>query len=167
MYFKGYWSKHLYQHHSPKQLKNSFLNVDYPSLVSIAVINITIQSISRRNRSIWLTGYSPLWRIPKAGAQGRNLETEIEAEIMEECWWLPCSAFFLIQPSPTCPEMALSTVGWNHLHCLAIEKTLHRPIQWKQFLNGGFFFPGMSNSQAKSVITVSPCVFCPRPYLHF
>jgi hypothetical protein len=49
-----------------------------------------------------------------------NLETGTEAESMEECFLLACSAFVLIQPRTIGLGMALPTVDWALFHQLLI-----------------------------------------------
>lgn len=54
--------------------------------------------------------------------EGRNLETENEAETVEERYWLAYSVTVLIQARLISPVMTLPTTGWSALHQFAIKK---------------------------------------------
>ena len=90
---------------------------------------------------------SPSQREVREGAQGRNLETGIDAEPMKEPIipaYSPtaCSSCFLVQPRATVPEVALPTMaGPSHINHQLRECPIDLPIGWKHFLNGGPLFP--------------------------
>ena len=75
-------------------------------MVSVAVINTTTISNLKRNRFIWLTGYSSSGREAKAG---RNSRQEREAKTVEEHRLLAFSqAPVQMQPQSACLAMAPS-----------------------------------------------------------
>jgi hypothetical protein len=58
------------------------------------------------------------------GSQDKNRrqEAEADAEAMEECCLLACSACFLIEPRTTSSGMAPPTTSWAFLYQLLIKK---------------------------------------------
>lgn len=52
----------------------------------------------------------------------RNLETDTEAETVEEQYWLAYSVTILIQARLISPVMTLPTTGWSALNQFAIRK---------------------------------------------
>jgi hypothetical protein len=58
---------------------------------------------------------------------------------------LPCSAYFLLEPRTTSPEMAPPTMGWALSAWSVIEKMPYSWISWRQFLKEGSFLWDSSN----------------------
>ena len=85
--------------------------------------NKTKQKNSRK-KIYWLTGNRAVSREAKAESQGRNLEAGADAETMEGCCLLTCSASSLREPRTTSPEMDPPTMGWVLPHQSLINKTL-------------------------------------------
>lgn len=84
----------------------------------------------------------------------RNIEGDIEAEIMEKDYLLACllgscSASLLLHPRTTFPGVSPVTVAWACPHQLLIKKKpyrlTHRPIWWSQFLSWESLFSGDSS----------------------
>lgn len=73
------------------------------------------------------------FQFDRPGTQGRNLETETEAQTIEEdcllaCFSSLCSACFPLQSRNTKPGMSPPTLGWAHPHDSGIKKTSHRHV---------------------------------------
>jgi hypothetical protein len=92
----------------------------YSTIIVLSLLSDVTNTMTKSNSGgemAYLTypNLSPLW------SQGRNLETEIEAETMEEhcllaCYWWPFQFAVLCPPRTTLPGVALPTVSWILLH---------------------------------------------------
>jgi hypothetical protein len=72
------------------------------------------------------------------GSQDRNLQLGADAEAMEGCCFIACSAHFLIEPRTPSPGVTPSSIHWVLSHQSLTKKMPYRlacsPILWKQFL---------------------------------
>lgn len=76
-----------------------------------------------------------------------NPKVRAEAETMEESYLLACSTTFLIQSRQAhLPRDGATYCG------LAFHRHFCRLICWKQFLNWGSLFPGVSSWQLKLIV---------------
>ena len=71
--------------------------------------------------------------------QSRNLQARADVEGTEQCFFLACSACFLIRHRKTSPGIELHRRGWVSLHQSLMKKMPWRLAQawffWKHFLN--------------------------------
>lgn len=93
------------------------------SLLPVPLKSTICKSNLGRREFTSITGSSPLPR--EAGQklkEERNLETDTEAETVEEQYWLAYSVTILIQARLISPVMTLPTTGWSALNQFAIRK---------------------------------------------
>lgn len=97
--------------------------------------------------------------------QGRNMEVLIEAKNMGEYYFLTCFLWLaqlpfsysseLLDQNRCCShELGLSTKINKQVNA---QRHVHRPIQWKQYVNWGSIFPDVSHWQPKLTTSASKC----------
>lgn len=128
--------------------------VFWSSKFSVAITKQLPKATWERKGLCQFTDYSLLLLEVKVETQGQNLETGIEADATEkhcllDCFCIPYSAWFLMQPRTNCSGVALSTMGWALPHQSSVKKIspsfAHRPMWWRKFFNQVSVFTGELN----------------------